>query len=165
MSTQHEEVSTEIEEGRDYRKWELNLIADQLLRDDSKREVCRQCDGEEKLNYGDETGVIEPVPLYNDKGEPKTDKEDNQLYAEVPELECSEGHRWYQGEGKERSIGGANPILFEEHLQQRRRREIYNTQGVPDPQIKSGIYNRIHPQGRKVNSAEQRKKNGASFYR
>lgn len=165
MSTQHEEVSTEIEEGRDYRGWELNAIADQLLRDDSKREVCRKCDTDEKLNYGDETGVIEPVALYDDEGTPKTDKAGNQLYAEVPELECSEGHRWYQGEGKERSIGGENPILFEEHLQQRRRREIYNTQGVPDPQIKSGIYNRIHPQGRKVNSAEQRKKNGASFYR
>lgn len=165
MRQQQEIVSTEIEEGRDYRNWELTEIADALLRQNVKDETCRTCGQDDQLEYGQETGIIEPVPLYDDQGDPKTDDEGNQLYAEVPELECANGHRWYKGEGKERGIGGKDPILFEEHIQQRRRREIYNTQGIPDPQIKSGLYNRIHPNGRKVNSAEQRKKNGASFYR
>lgn len=67
--------------------------------------------------------------------------------------------------GKPRGINGENPILFAEHLYSRRRREIYTESGVPDPSLVSGIYNRTHPNGRKVNSAEQRKKNGASYYR
>lgn len=67
--------------------------------------------------------------------------------------------------GKQRGIGGKNPILFAEHEYARRRREIYNSLGVPDPEIVSGLYNRTHPAGRKVNSPEQRKASGASYYR
>lgn len=74
-------------------------------------------------------------------------------------------------------IHGENPILFEEHLYNRRRREILVTSGTPDDiqgldderGIHRGdgqkIYNRTHPQGRKVNSEHQRKKNGASYFR
>ena len=74
-------------------------------------------------------------------------------------------------------IHGENPILFEEHLYNRRRREILVTSGTPDDiqgldderGIHRGdgqkIFNRTHPQGRKVNSEHQRKKNGASYYR
>lgn len=67
--------------------------------------------------------------------------------------------------GKTRGIGGDNPILFEEHLYSRKRREIYNQNGVPDPSINEGMFWRTHPQGRKVNSDDQRKRHGASFYR
>lgn len=67
--------------------------------------------------------------------------------------------------GKERGIGGENPILFDEHLYQRQKREILNENGVPEPSLISGIYGRSHPEGRKVNSEEQRRKNGASYYR
>jgi hypothetical protein len=67
--------------------------------------------------------------------------------------------------GKVRGIGGDNPILFEDHMRQRKRREVTNKTGTVDPSIKRGIYNRQHPQGRKVNSDEQRSKNGASYYR
>lgn len=67
--------------------------------------------------------------------------------------------------GKERGIGGENPILFAEHLYQRQKREILNENGVPEPGLVSGMYYRSHPEGRKVNSEEQRKKNGASYYR
>lgn len=67
--------------------------------------------------------------------------------------------------GKERGIGGKDPILFEEHFYMRRRREIYTESGTPDPGLVIGMYHRTHPQGRKVNSEEQRKRNGASFYR
>lgn len=62
-------------------------------------------------------------------------------------------------------IKGKNPILFEEHIKNRHRREIFNKEGVPDPAFGQGQFNRTHPQGRKVNSEEQRKKNGAAFYR
>ena len=58
-----------------------------------------------------------------------------------------------------------NPILFKEHMRTRYRREIYPQSGVPDPSVEQGMYNRTHPEGRKVNSEHQRKINGASFYR
>lgn len=67
--------------------------------------------------------------------------------------------------GKERGIKGDDPILFEEHVYQRQRREILNENGVPEPGLVQGIYNRVHPEGRKVNSEEQRRKHGASYYR
>ena len=67
--------------------------------------------------------------------------------------------------GKVRGIGGENPILFDDHIRQRKRREVYNITGTADPNIEQGIYNRQHPGGRKVNSDEQRSKNGASYYR
>lgn len=71
--------------------------------------------------------------------------------------------------GKPRGIGGEDPILFAEHLYARKRREIYptseNANGVVDPSVQQGMFNRQHPQGRKVNSDEQRRKNGASYYR
>jgi hypothetical protein len=67
--------------------------------------------------------------------------------------------------GKPRGIAGEDPVLFEEHLYSRKRREIYNQNGVPDPSINEGMFWRTHPQGRKVNSNDQRKKHGASFYR
>lgn len=148
------------EEGKTYRNWELEQIADNLLRADSHRELCRQCD-----EYGDETGNIESQPQFNDDGTPLVDEEANQLYVDFPELQCQNGHIWYKGEGKARGNSGKNPVLFEEHLKNRQRREIYTTVGTPDPSIVAGMFNRTHPQGRKVNSAEQRRRHGASFYR
>lgn len=145
---------------KDYSRWELEQLANQLLRDDSRAELCRECE-----TYGDPTGHVESQAQYNDDDSPKLDDDGLQLYVDFPELECENGHRWYQGEGKARGIGGDNPILFEEHLQSRKRREIYTTIGTPDPSIVAGMYNRTHPQGRKVNSKEQRKRNGASFFR
>lgn len=61
--------------------------------------------------------------------------------------------------------GTENPILFAEHIRTRHKREIYNHQGVPDPSIQQGMYHRTHPEGRKVNTEEQRKRNGASYYK
>lgn len=62
-------------------------------------------------------------------------------------------------------IRGEHPILFQEHLKNRHKREIYNRLGYPDPSIEQGIYYRTHPEGRKVNSEEARKKHGAAYYR
>lgn len=143
-----------------YTNAQLGELADELLRGDSKRELCRKCG-----RYGTETGNIEPKPQFDKSDEPALDSKGNQLYVDFPEVECDKGHRWFLGEGKTRGIAGDNPILFENHLQDRRRREIYTAQGTPDPAIKQGMYNRTHPQGRKVNSTDQRKRNGASFFR
>ena len=75
--------------------------------------------------------------------------------------------------GKKKGIGGDNPILFEEHLYARRRREIQTEAGVPDPAYTRDprfphqipMYNRQSPHGRKVNSEKQRKEGGASYFR
>lgn len=72
-------------------------------------------------------------------------------------------------------------ILFPEHVYTRQRREIGNSSGIADPTLTASLqdkqkpgrhsgdgqtmYNRTHPRGRKVNSPEQRQKNGASWYR
>lgn len=146
--------------GKKYAKWQMEKMADELLREDTRRELCRRCG-----SYGEPTGEIESLPQADKDGNPELDGEGNTLFVEYPELACSEGHRWYKGEGKARGIDGKDPILFENHLQDRRRREIYTSVGTPDPSIQRGMYNRTHPQGRKVNTKEQRKRNGASFFR
>lgn len=149
-----EEVSTEIDPTKHYTPSQLDAIASAILREDSKTEMCPECGGR-----GKKIGFTESVP------EKVFDEAGNELVLSFEEFLCDNGHQWFAGEGKERGIGGDNPILFEEHFQSRKRREIYTAQGTPDPSIVSGMYNRTHPNGRKVNSPEQRKKNGASFFR
>lgn len=68
-------------------------------------------------------------------------------------------------EGRRKGIKGENPILFAEHIRNRQSREIGNKTGIPEPGIVRGIYNRTHPEGRKVNSDEARTRHGASYYR
>lgn len=148
------EEGLEYEEGKEYSNAQLNQLADDFLREDAKKEICRECEKE-----GKETGQFNPIQ------QKVKDEEGNELVIDFPEFKCENGHKWYQGEGKVKGIKGDAPILFEEHLYQRRRREIYTTIGTPDPSIVAGIYNRTHPDGRKVNSDAQRKKNGASYYR
>lgn len=148
------------EEGKEYSNWELEQLADQLLREDTRRELCRRCN-----EYGEETGHIESQPQFHPDGGPLVDSTGDQLYVDFPELQCKNGHVWYKGEGKRRGNDGPNPILFADHLKTRQKREIYTTVGTPDPSIVAGMFNRTHPQGRKVNSKEQRSKHGASFYR
>lgn len=154
MYRQKEEVSTEIVPGETYTPGQLDEIASAILREDSKTELCREC-GQPGEPTGDSETVQEGI----------SDKGGNELALKFEEISCANGHSWFPGEGQLKGIGGENPILFEEHFQSRKRREIYTTQGTPDPSIVSGMYNRVHPQGRKVNSEEQRKRNGASFYR
>jgi hypothetical protein len=145
----------EYVEGKKYSNYEMELMADELLRADSRSELCQTCD-----ERGNPTGAVKPVPqpdFIDDQG--------RMLVLDYKELMCANGHRWHEGEGNPRSIQGENPILFEEHLASRRRREIYCTVGTPDPSIQQGIYHRTHPEGRPTNTPEQRKKSGASFYR
>lgn len=97
--------------------------------------------------------------------DPTTKYSDSELEELTNELLRTHARSIDPGTKKERGIGGDAPILFEEHIYSRKKREIYNINGVPDPEIVQGIYNRVHPQGRKVNSPEARKSNGASFYR
>lgn len=149
-----EEVSTEIDPNKQYTPSQLDAIATAWLREDSKQEMCPDC-GERGKATGFTKTIQEDIP----------DEEGNELALSFEEFLCDNGHNWFSGEGKARGVGGKDPILFEEHFQSRKRREIYTAQGTPDPSIVSGMYNRTHPQGRKVNSIEQRKRNGASFFR
>lgn len=175
VDTLHEdEGAAEFDPDKRYSSEEMVEFADQILRDDSNRELCRKCKetDPDSLPYGEETGQIESVAQYED-GTPLLDEEGNQLYLDFPELQCDKGHRWFKGEGPRRDIRGPNPILFESHLYNRRRREIYVEAGTPDPAFTmdrfgrpiQGIYNRSHPDGRKINTKSQRAKNGASYYR
>lgn len=154
MRRREEPVSTKIIQGQKYTPRQLDEIATQMLRDDSKTELCRECG-----KSGQKTGATKPVEqaLSDDSG--------TQLVVEFSEYLCINSHIWYEGEGKMKGIRGDNPVLFEEHEQSRKRREIYCVGGTPDPNIVSGLYHRTHPQGRKVNTPEQRRKHGASFYR
>ena len=151
---EEEPVTPEIEEGVSYTNRELEAKADAWLREDARSELCRTCE-----TLGEENGIVER------QEQDAEDKTGHRVVLEFKQFECPNGHTWFEGEGKVRGIGGENPILFEEHFQSRKRREIYTSAGVPDPNIVSGIYNRTHPQGRKVNSLEQRRKNGASYFR
>jgi hypothetical protein len=63
-------------------------------------------------------------------------------------------------------------VLFQEHIDSRWGREVLSTTGTVDDSITSSLskdghmmYYRTHPEGRKVNSDQQRKDNGASYYR
>lgn len=143
-----------LDPNRRYSQRELGELADELLREDSRAEVCRDCGARGELSGRVENTHQAPV-----------DAAGNGLIVNFPEYMCDNGHHWYLGEGAVRGIGGKDPILFEEHFQSRRRREIYNSLGAPDPSIVSGMYNRAHPQGRKINSPEARAKHGASYYR
>lgn len=167
---------TSYDPDHNYSNKELEELADAMLREDANRELCRQCRAKdaESLPYGRETGHIEWM-LRKDKDDNAIlDDEGNVQYIAFPELQCEQGHRWYLGEGVRRNINGKNPILFEAHLYNRKRREIHVKDGVPDPAFTmdrwgkrpvQGMYYRVHPQGRKQNTEEQRKRNGASFYR
>lgn len=70
-----------------------------------------------------------------------------------------------------RSVDTEN-ILFQEHIEPRWRREVGVGTGTPDAAVthalsKDGqtMYNRQHPEGRKVNTERQRKVGRASYYR
>lgn len=59
---------------------------------------------------------------------------------------------------------GGDGVLDPHRMAHRLRREIYVTNGTPDPSVESGMYWRTHPQGRKFNSLERRRAKGAGFY-
>src|SRR3954453_10002446 len=85
-----EEEAPDYEEGRtDYTKHQLQLMADEMLRDDARSELCRVCE-----KRGSETGNVESRLQQG-----ITDTEGNALSLDFPEYECGNGHRWYKGEG------------------------------------------------------------------
>lgn len=63
-------------------------------------------------------------------------------------------------------------VLFQEHIEPKWRKEVRSESGTVDDAVTNAMsrdgqrmYNRTHPAGRKVNSAEARKRHGASYYR
>jgi hypothetical protein len=158
------EDAPEYIEGQSYTAHQIELMADAILKADSKREMCRQCAGQ-----GEKTGEkkIGPQFMYDEDGivlGPLLDGEGHQLGVVFYELMCSNGHTWFEGEGKAKGFKGENPVLLEEHIIARKRREIMCENGTPDPNIVAGMYNKTHPDGRRVNSQESRETHGASFY-
>lgn len=160
-----EDGNVPLEEGKKYTGAKLEAMADALLKNFAKRELCRECLDKEREFEGEETGKVEHVPQFNKEGEPELDEAGVQLIIAFPEIGCDLGHTWYKGEGKARTHAGRDAVLLEDHLMQRRKKEIYTTEGTPDPNIVSGMYNRSHPQGRKINTDKQRREHGASYYR
>ncbi len=67
---------------------------------------------------------------------------------------------------------GFPQIIFQEQAESRWSREVTSGTGDIDPTISAEgspdgqrMYNRTHPEGRKINSEQQRKDHGASYYR
>lgn len=124
-----------------------------------------------KIRFGDNTNVPgwKRRPSYNKderiefvEGEQYTNAQLEQL---ADQFLRDDANSIDEETGKRRGIGGEDPILFAEHLYQRQRREILNENGIPEPGLVKGLYDRTHPEGRKVNSPEARAKHGASWYR
>lgn len=166
-------TTVKVDPKHKYTNAELRELADEMLREDSDRELCRVCKEEAKAKgdkestpYGTETGHVESVLQFDEDGSPVLDDAGNQLVVKYPEYECEKGHRWYQGEGMARGTRGRDQILFEDHLIMRHKREIYTEAGIPDPSIRQGLFIRVYPEGgRKINTKEQREKHGAGFYK
>lgn len=148
-------------EGNAYSNKDLELMAELLLREDARREQCRSCN-----QFGTETGEFRVKDMVDKEGNPVVDEEGAQLKIKYPEYICPDQHKWFKGEGKAKGTKGENPILFEEHIIQRKRREIASSTGDIDPSIVRGIYWRAYPLGgRQINSKEDRAKRGLGYYR
>jgi hypothetical protein len=109
-----------------------------------------------------------------DRRKPRPETNDHWLFKEeIPEYQ--EGRKYTKREltlmadwllFTDEKEEAEDPMILNPDMYKRRvTKEIYNKNGIPDPEIVSGLFNRTHPQGRKVNSDEQRAKNGASFYK
>jgi hypothetical protein len=135
------------------------MMAELILRQDARKELCREC-GEE----GKESGVYEIKDQHDRQNNPMMDEAGNQLRIKFPQYICSNTHTWWKGEGRAKSTHGKNHILFPEHEIIRKKREIYAEAGIVDDSIVSGSFNKAHPQGRQINSKEARDR-GSSFYK
>jgi hypothetical protein len=73
-----------------YSKAQLEELADALLREDSNKELCRQCKEKDanSLPYGSETGHTEWALRKDASGAAVLDDEGNAQYIAFPELSC-----------------------------------------------------------------------------
>lgn len=125
---------------------ELEREATRLLEADVRAELCRECNGR------GEVYDCTVLPVLKGNKTPTGVNVIFQLYK------CANNHQWASGEGKMRGIGGESPILFEEHLRERARREIFTESGIPEPEKVAGLYNRTHPNG-STDAASGRRRN------
>lgn len=104
-----------------------------------------------KLMLSEVTEIKRQVPEYD----PEVDYTPNELKLITEAILLRDPKPWNE-----------EPIwLHMEQLLRRAKREVYTSAGTPDPSIVQGMYWRTHPDGRGVNSDEQRSANGASFYK
>lgn len=148
------------EKNKQYTNRELELMSELILREDARREMCRECN-----EFGEASGKAKIVEQFDKEGAPIIGETGDQLALKFPEYICPNNHKWYKGEGKAKGTKGKFPILFEEHLIQRKRREINSDSGTVDPSIVSGLYWRSHSGGRTINSKEDRATKGVGWYR
>jgi hypothetical protein len=108
-------------------------MATEILAEDLRSELCRECD-KRGVKLGD------PVRLVIlDKQEADTG-----VRAVASRYVCEDGHVWHSGEGKARGRGGEAPILLEEHYAHRRSKETYMENGVIDGYVQPGFFHRDH---------------------
>jgi hypothetical protein len=82
MRRKNEGPPPEYIEGEGYNNRELGEMADALLREDARSEVCRACN-----ERGGQTGSIEHTT------QDAEDAEGNALVLDFPEYECVNGHK------------------------------------------------------------------------
>lgn len=112
---------------------ELDRQATEILADDLRSELCRDC-GKRGVKFGDPAILV----ILDKTGA------DTKLRAVAAAYVCEEGHVWHAGEGKPRGRGGEAPILLDEHYAHRRSKETYMEEGVIDGFVQPGIFHRDH---------------------
>lgn len=112
---------------------ELDRQATELLADDLRSELCREC-GKRGVKLG-EPALLTILDA---------SAEDTGIRAVAARYVCEEAHVWHAGEGKPRGRGGEAPILLDEHYAHRRSKETYMESGAIDEWVEPGIFHRDH---------------------
>lgn len=112
---------------------ELDRIATEILADDLRSELCRECD-----RRGVKLGEPERLRILD------KDEADTGVRAVAARYVCELGHVWHAGEGKPRGRGGDAPILLDEHYAHRRSKERFMNEGTIDGFYEPGIFHRDH---------------------
>jgi hypothetical protein len=114
-----------------YSPSDLDRIATELLENDMRAELCRECD-RRGVEFGDPAMLI-----VSDR-----DGRDTGMRAIASGYVCENGHTWYAGEGKARGRGGDNPILLADHLEHRKSHELAYEGDIDT--VSPGMFHRPH---------------------
>jgi hypothetical protein len=108
-------------------------MATDLLAEDLRRELCREC-----ASRGVRLGKPEMLTVLNQDGK------DTGFRAVSARNVCENGHVWHEGEGRPRGAGGENPILLEKQLAYRQARERPISSDLLDQWAEPGNFHREH---------------------